>query len=41
MKCYTECYQQYHKKYDWIAFFDIDEFLHIDNNLSIKQFLSQ
>ena len=41
IKCYTECYQQYHKKYDWIAFFDIDEFLHIDNNLSIKQFLSQ
>ena len=38
---YTECYNEYKDQYDWIAFFDIDEFLHIDNNLSIKQFLSK
>ena len=38
---YTECYNEYKDQYDWIAFFDIDEFLYIDNNLSIKQFLSK
>lgn len=37
---YTECYNEYKDEYDWIAFFDIDEFLHIDNNKSIKEFLS-
>ena len=40
MPCYTKCYNEYRTKYDWIAFFDIDEFLHIDGNKSIKQFLS-
>lgn len=38
---YTECYNQYKNKYDWIAFFDIDEFLHIDGGMNIKQFLAQ
>lgn len=38
---YTDCYNQYKDKYDWIAIFDIDEFLHIDNGMNIKQFLSQ
>jgi hypothetical protein len=27
MPCYTECYKEYKNKYDWIAYFDIDEFL--------------
>lgn len=38
---YTDCYNQYKDKYDWIAIFDIDEFLHIDNGMNIKQFLAQ
>lgn len=37
---YTVCYNEYKDKYDWIAFFDIDEFLHIDGDKNIKQFLS-
>lgn len=38
---YTECYNEYKDQYDWIAFFDIDEFLHIDNGLNIKELLSK
>ena len=40
MPSYTECYNEYKNQYDWIAFFDIDEFLHFDNCKNIKQFLS-
>ena len=41
MPCYAKCYNEYKNQYDWIAFFDLDEFLHIDNNKNIKQFLSE
>lgn len=27
----TDCYEKYNKDYDWIAFYDIDEFLYIQN----------
>ena len=27
MKCYNECYKKYSDEYDWLMFFDIDEFL--------------
>ena len=40
MLCYTKCYNEYRNSYDWIAFFDIDEFLHLDNKKTIKQFLA-
>ncbi len=30
---YTDCYNVNYKKYDWLLFFDIDEFLAIDNNI--------
>ena len=33
------CYQKYKKLYDWIAFFDIDEFLYIKDNLNINKYL--
>ena len=33
------CYQKYKKLYDWIAFFDIDEFLYIKDNLDINKYL--
>lgn len=29
---YNDCYKKYGKNYDWIAFFDIDEFLMFQNN---------
>ena len=37
---YYDCYEKNYDKYDWFSFFDIDEFLEIKNNKSIKQFLS-
>ena len=40
-QAYNDCYLNYASNYDWVAFFDIDEFLIIDNNLTINEFLSQ
>lgn len=38
---YTDCYNTYKDEYDWIAYFDIDEFLQFENNIKIKSFLSK
>ena len=39
---YQDCYDRYNKEYDWIAFFDCDEFLTFaDNTKDIHSFLSQ
>lgn len=37
---YTDCYNTYKDEYDWIAYFDIDEFLELDCN-NIHEFLQQ
>ena len=37
---YNDCYHNYSNDYDWIAFLDIDEYLILDNGLSINEFLS-
>lgn len=39
LEAYTDCYVKHNKEYDWIAFLDFDEFIHIVNGLSIKRFL--
>lgn len=36
---YNYCYTKYKYLYDWIAFFDFDEFLTIKNNYPIKKYL--
>ena len=38
---YTECYNLYYKDYDWLMFFDIDEFLMFKDFDNIKDFLAQ
>jgi hypothetical protein len=39
---YQDCYDKYNKEYDWIAFFDCDEFLTFANGtIDIHVFLSQ
>lgn len=38
---YNECYQKYSKDYDWIAFYDIDEFLELKKAENISEYLSQ
>ena len=39
-KAYNHCYYKNKKAYDWIAFYDVDEFLYINNYTNIQQFLS-
>lgn len=41
LKAYTECYKEYRESYDWLAFFDIDEFVELTNNKTIGEFLSK
>ena len=36
---FKDCYRNNKKKYDWLSFFDFDEFLEINNNKSINYFL--
>lgn len=40
MMAYNECYCEYNKEYDWIAFLDIDEFIYFNGNKKIDEFLS-
>ena len=39
-RTYNDCYQRNKKDYDWLSFFDLDEFLYIKNNQTIQEFLS-
>lgn len=42
LEAYQDCYDKYNKEYDWICFFDIDEYLTFaDDKLNINDFLSQ
>lgn len=40
-KIYDECYKNNNKIYDWIIFYDIDEFIYLQNYSNIKDFLSK
>ena len=35
---YNYCYRKYRNLYDWIGFIDIDEYLFIENNQTIKNY---
>lgn len=39
-KAYNECYAEYGDKYDWIAFFDIDEFFFMNQENNVSNLLS-
>ena len=40
-KAYADCYEKNNKQYDWISFFDVDEFLVLKpNNIKIQDFLN-
>lgn len=42
LEVYQDCYDRFNKEYDWIAFFDSDEFLtFVDGTNDIHHFLSQ
>ena len=40
LEAYTECYAEYGDKYDWIAFFDSDEFITLVTYGSVLEYLS-
>ena len=40
INAYTDCYNKHKNEYDWIAFFDFDEFLVLKKDGDIKSFLS-
>jgi len=40
-KCYTECYSKYRHSYDWLAFFDCDEFMILEKDQTIQGFLNR
>ena len=40
-KSYNKCYEMYGSEYDWLMFFDIDEYLILEKSNNIKEFLSQ
>lgn len=40
-KAYEDCYRRYGDKYDWIAFFDCDEFLELTTTENVKEYLSK
>ena len=40
-KAYTELYHKYQKDYDWILFLDIDEFVVLEEDKTINDFLSR
>ena len=35
----NSCYQSYHDKYEWLIFYELDEFLYLKNYKNIKTFL--
>ncbi len=39
MKSYEECYYKYKKHYEWLMFFDVDEYLILPNYKNIHEFL--
>ena len=41
LDAYNECYKTYGDKYDWILFFDIDEFMFINEDDKLHDYLSR
>ena len=38
---YKDCYSKYSGEYDWLSFYDFDEFLYLKENKNIQEFLDQ
>ena len=36
----NDCYQRNYENYDWLIFFEIDEYIHLSNYTSVKPFLN-
>ena len=40
-KAYYDCYEKNNQYYNWLSFFDFDEFLDLKNKLTIKKYLKE
>ena len=40
-KFMNDCYKKNYQKYDWLIFYDLDEFIYLQNYKNIKKFLDQ
>ena len=40
-QCYVDCYKNKLSNFDWVCFFDVDEFLTFRNNFTLNKFLNQ
>ena len=40
-KVMNDCYIRNNKQYDWLIFYDLDEFIHLYNYSNIKEFLNE
>ena len=40
-KAINNCYMKYNKIFDWLIFYDIDEYIHLTNYKNIKDFLNE
>ena len=40
-KAYSDCYYKNYQKYNWLIFYDVDEYLFLNNYSNIHDFLSQ
>ena len=40
LKSYNDCYKRYNKFFDWLIFFDIDEYIYLKDFTSLKSFLN-
>ena len=41
IRAWRDCYLQNYKKFDWLLFFDIDEYIYLKNFRNIKPFLNE
>ena len=41
MEAYNDCYKKNNKYFDWLIFFDTDEYLYLKDFKNIKLFLSE
>ena len=41
LKMMNDCYKNNNDKYDWLIFYDLDEYIHLKDFTSIKEFLGQ
>ena len=40
IKAYNDCYRRFNNSYDWLIFFDVDEFIYLKDFTSFKSFLN-